>query len=310
MTRVLGIIITTGCIIIMGGCATDSQELDTGSFTAELNGFTIHYEVHGSGPVLMTVPNSWGLSLQGLRALFRPLEKSLTMVYFDPRGMGGSEPTREESDLGPTAVREDFHELREHLRLDHVHAIGWSNGASNLILLASEHPDTIDAAIFLHAVASFDAEDIRIMGEGYPELFAAFGQFTQEIEASELSQEEQAARVKTFDTEVWFPYLFADMEAGRKELPTLYRDTEFSWAHSQYTNKEWATFDARDRLADISARSLVITGSHDMTPPSKGEEIAAGIPGARYELFEESGHFAPLEEPEKFVAMVTSFLVP
>ncbi len=308
MTRVLGIIMS--CIIIMNGCATPSQQLETGSFTAELNGFTIHYELHGSGPVLMTVPNSWGLSLEGLRALFRPLEKSLTMVYFDPRGMGDSGPAREDSDLGPTAVREDFHALRKHLGLERVHAIGWSNGASNLLLLASEHPDTIDAAIFLHAVASFDAEDIRIMGEGYPELFEAFGRFGQEIEASELSPEEQAARVKTFDTEVWFPYLFADREAGRKALPTLFGDTEFSWAHSQYTNEEWATFDALDRLGDISARSLVITGSHDMTPPAKGEEIAAGIPDARYELFEDSGHFAPVEQPEKFVATVTSFLTP
>ena len=43
---------------------------------------------------------------------------------------------------------------------------------------------------------------------------------------------------------------------------------------------------------------------------AKGEEIAAGIPDARYELFEESGHFAPVEEPEKFVTIVKSFLAP
>ena len=104
--------------------------------------------------------------------------------------------------------------------------------------------------------------------------------------------------------------MFADMEAGRRQLPQLFRDTEFSWAHSQYANKEWPTFDALDRLADITAPSLVITGRHDMTPPAKGEEIAAGIPDARYELFEESGHFAPVEEPEKFVTIVKSFLAP
>ncbi len=307
MTRLAGLI---SCIIIINGCTTPSQELENGSFTAELNGFTIHYEVHGSGPVLMTVPNSWGLSLEGLRALYLPLEQHVTIVYFDPRGMGGSEAAREETDLGAAAVRKDFHALREHLELERVQAIGWSNGASNLMLLASEHPDTIDAAVFLHGIASFGAEDIRIMGERYPELFEAFGQFGQEMEETELSEEEQATRVKTFDTEVWFPYMFADMEAGRRKLPELFRDTEFSWAHSQYANKEWPTFDALDRLADITAPSLVITGRHDMTPPAKGEEIAAGIPDARYELFEESGHFAPLEEPAKFVAMVTSFLAP
>ncbi|GMR23407.1 MAG: hypothetical protein BMS9Abin37_1832 [Acidobacteriota bacterium] len=108
MTRALGII---GCIINYGQLHYPSQELETGSFTAELNGFAIHYEVRGSGPVLMTVPNSWGLSLEGLRGLFRPLEKHLTMVYFDPRGMGDSEAAREEIAAGiPDARYELFEE--------------------------------------------------------------------------------------------------------------------------------------------------------------------------------------------------------
>jgi hypothetical protein len=80
------------------GCAPTPAEqeammmpvLDNGSFSAELGGCAIHYEVHGQGPVVMAVPNSWGLSLDGLRGLYRRLEDDLTMVYFDPRGMGGS----------------------------------------------------------------------------------------------------------------------------------------------------------------------------------------------------------------------------
>ncbi len=77
----------------------------------------------------MTVPNSWGLTLEGLRNLYRPLEDHLTFVYFDPRGMGTSGPVKEDRDLGPEAVREDFDALRKHLALDKVSAIGWSNGA-------------------------------------------------------------------------------------------------------------------------------------------------------------------------------------
>jgi proline iminopeptidase len=116
--------------------------LENGSFSAYLNGYDIHFEVHGQGPVLMTVPNSWGLSLEGLRALYRPLEERLTMVYFDPRGMGGSGHIQIEEDMGLAAVRADFDTLRRHLGLETTHAIGWSNGATNLILLAAEYPET------------------------------------------------------------------------------------------------------------------------------------------------------------------------
>lgn len=98
--------------------------LKNGSFTAELDGVRIHYEVHGRGPVLMTLPNSWGLSLDGLRALYRPLEDRLTMVYFDPRGMGESGPIRQDSDMSLATVRADFDALRRALRLGPVNVIG------------------------------------------------------------------------------------------------------------------------------------------------------------------------------------------
>ncbi|MGH9337877.1 MAG: alpha/beta fold hydrolase, partial [Vicinamibacteria bacterium] len=269
----------------------------------------VHYEVHGSGPVLMTVPNSWGLTLHGLRAMYRPLESHVTVVYFDPRGMGASGPIREEADLGPDAVREDFEALRKHLGLEKVHAIGWSNGATNLIALAAERPATIDAAIFLHGNASFLPGDEKPIVEGYPDLMKAFSAFGEEMEQTELSPEEQNARVKAFDIEVWFPYMFADMEEGRRRLPDVFREAEFSWAHAQYTNRHWATLDFRDRLPRILARSLVIAGRHDMLPPEKAKEISDGIAGSEFVVFEESGHFAPLEETEKFVSTVLDFLL-
>lgn len=48
--------------------------MENGSFHAELNGFRINSEVRGRRPVLMTLPNSWGLTRQRLRGLCRFLE--------------------------------------------------------------------------------------------------------------------------------------------------------------------------------------------------------------------------------------------
>ncbi len=87
--------------------------------------------------------------------------------------------------------------------------------------------------------------------------------------------------MKAFDTEVWFPYLFANREAGRQKLSEIFRDAEFSWDHAEYTNAQWASLDFRSRLPSIRARSLVIAGRHDMLPPSRAQEIADGIDGRR-----------------------------
>jgi proline iminopeptidase len=292
------------------GCSHSASPpgLENGRFQAELDGRTIEYEVHGKGPVLMTVPNSWGLSLDGLRAMYRRLEDPLTMVYFNPRGMGASGPVEEESDLGPDAVREDFHALRQHLGLEKVNAIGWSNGAANLLLLAAESPAQVETAVFLHGNASLLPEDVQRIVDSYPDLMAAFQKFGEEMKDSALTDVERNARVKAFDTEVWFPFLFADRNSAKAKLAELFRDARFSWAHAEYTNRVWASPDFRDRLPRIAARSLVIAGRHDMLPPDRVREIADGIEGAEFVVFEESGHFAPVEEPVKFVETVLAFL--
>jgi pimeloyl-ACP methyl ester carboxylesterase len=287
---------------------TEPAGLDNGSFTANLNGFDIHYEVHGQGPVLMTLPNSWGLSLEGLRALYRPLEARLTMVYFDPRGMGESADIVEPSDMGMAAVRADFHALREHLGLETVNVIGWSNGAMNLIYLAAEQPEAIDAAIFLHGAAKFDAEDNARMVEQYPEIMQKYGAFMQQVRDPDLTDDERTAMMRTLWLDEWFPTLVADQEAAQAMLDEVFAEAEFSWPHSDYSNKESPVFDATDQLPMITARSLVIMGAADMIPPEKGQDMVHAMTDARLVVFDNSAHFAPKEEPAAFEALVFEFL--
>src|SRR5262245_4013391 len=161
--------------------APPAAPLANGSFKTVVGGRTIHYEVHGQGPVLMTLPNSWGLTLDGLRGMYRPLEDALTIVYFDPRGMGGSSPAKTDEDRGMAAVREDFDALRRHLAIGKADVMGWSNGAMNLLLLATEKPDTIASAVFVHGVASFGRDDMLSFAKRFPEMTARFGAFQKEL---------------------------------------------------------------------------------------------------------------------------------
>jgi proline iminopeptidase len=301
-------------LVLMAGCAAQPEDtvaekgLENGSFFANLNGFQIHYEVHGSGPVVMTVPNSWGLSLAGLRGLYRGLEDRLTIVYFDPRGMGQSDPIREESDMGMAAVRADFDALRRHLGLETVHAIGWSNGAANLIFLAAEYPDTISSAIFLHGVASFTEQDMAAWAEKNPDLVKGYERFQQEMADQSVPVEEKTARQKEMWLSEFFPRSCADPDSTGTRIREVFAPAEFSWPHADYSYRELPVFDARDELSRIRSRSLVIVGAHDMSPPEKGRELHEGIADSEYVLFENSGHFAPLEEPEAFRAAVLKFL--
>jgi proline iminopeptidase len=282
--------------------------LANGSFTAELNGFRIHYEVHGRGPVLMALTNSWGLSHEALRSMYRPLEEKLTLVYFDPRGMGESGPVRQESDRGLAAVRADFQALREHLKLEKVNAIGWSNGAINLIWLAREHPETLSSAIFVHGMASLGPEDMKAMQAEHPELVKKYGALMAAVSRPGLTPDEQTALLREMWLEDYFPALCADPVKGKALVAEVFRDAKLSWPHADYANEETPAFDARDKLAAIPVRSLVVAGAHDMLPPSRVKVLADGLPDARFVVFDKSGHFSAVEEPEAFKAAVYDFL--
>jgi len=310
--------VCAGMMMVAWGCAPQGEPstnepqppagLENGSFTAELNGFRIHYEVHGSGPVLMVLTNSWGFNVGGLRGVLGGLEEGLTMVYFDPRGMGESGPISEESDMGLAAVRADFDALRRHLGLEKVNALGWSNGAGNLIYVAAEYPETIDAAIFLHGTASFTEEDMAELAAGYPEMMQQWQEYLQMTADPEVSDENKTAAMWELWLHRWFPVSAADPEAAPALLEDAFRNAELDWAYAAYANKETPVFDARDKLPMITARSLVIAGTHDTLPVAKAEELNAGLADSELLIFESSGHFAPLEEPERFKSAVFGFL--
>ena len=70
-------------------------------------------------------------------------------------------------------------------------------------------------------------------------------------------------------------------------------------------------FDALDRLGGITAPTLVIAGEQDLlTPPWVAREVAAGIPGARFEIItgDGSSHLVPLERPDDFNQLAMNFL--
>lgn len=69
------------------------------------------------------------------------------------------------------------------------------------------------------------------------------------------------------------------------------------------------TFDAWDRLPDLTIPTLVVHGTADVVvDPRNAELLRERIPGARIELFPGCGHLLFWEQPERFVEVVDEFL--
>jgi pimeloyl-ACP methyl ester carboxylesterase len=67
--------------------------------------------------------------------------------------------------------------------------------------------------------------------------------------------------------------------------------------------------DKRAMLKNIISDTLVLCGSQDqLTLPEFSSELAKGIFGARLVIVENSGHFAPMEQPQRVIVELTSWL--
>lgn len=67
--------------------------------------------------------------------------------------------------------------------------------------------------------------------------------------------------------------------------------------------------DSRPTLATIRCPTLVLCGRDDVvTPPDVNREIADGIAGARFEMFDDCGHLLPLEQSERLTQVLREWL--
>lgn len=87
-------------------------------------------------------------------------------------------------------------------------------------------------------------------------------------------------------------------QMARKSIPCYVASTQATW-----------TGDYRGALSTIDVPVLVACGERDtIAPRALSEEIAAGIPGARFVEISEAGHVANADNPEAFNRELRAFL--
>jgi proline iminopeptidase len=284
-------------------------DLVAGEYDVLLNGVQIHYRVRGKGPVLIAHSGGPGADARDWDD-FAKMDDFVTIVAIHPRGSGLSGPAAGDAYLLPDYVS-DVEALRLHLGLEKPILMGWSHGGMVAMQFAFTHPDSLSRLIL------FDTS-------------AHFGEFLNDVEAS----------VQEFKNEPWFEESLAALKkewAGEYETD---EDMARLWQHEEkfyfktfnaraqaytektkdslikvaplrvFNEKEAPTFDLRPNLKKITVPTLVIVGRHDfITNVAMAGEMVKHIPNSRMEVFEDSGHFAFVEEPDKFYGVVKEFVL-
>lgn len=284
------------------------SQLYSGEYDVTLNGVQIHYTVRGSGPVLIAHSGGPGTDAR-LWDDFARIDDFVTIVMMHPRGSGLSGPADGNAYLLPDYAS-DIEALRLHLGLDKPIVMGWSHGGMVVQQFAFTYPESLSKLILVDTSAYFGdfLGDIEGAVQEFKEepwfekSFAALkaewaGHYETDDDMARLWAEEMKFYFKTFDERA------AAYQERTKDLPVRIVPLK------TFNDLEANTMDLRLQLKNISVPTLVIVGRHDfITNVAMAEEIVKHIPGARIEIFEDSGHFVMVEEPEKFYRVIKEFV--
>ena len=272
---------------------------------ATVNGARLYYETHGPDDAPAVVILHGGPGVGDCRDQVRDygaLADEFRLLFYDARGSGRSE------DVPPYTHEQwvaDADELTRQLGFEEFALLGHSYGGIVAQEYVLRHPERVRQLVLVDTSPST-------------------------VENEETIQRALAAGLPGIE-EDWLRKLFEgrvdsdqEMHGMWEQLLPLYfegpfdpalpkqiaDDTFFHHAtHNHAFSVNNPAFDVRERLAEVSAPTLVMCGGNDwITPLPKSEAIVSLIPDARLEVFEHSGHMPMVEEPEKFLTVLRGFL--
>jgi len=272
--------------------------------TAHINGIDVYYEEQGQGDPLLLI---MGLAADSLAWMFQlpDFSKHFRTIVFDNRGVG-----RSSKPAGPYSIAEmaeDAAGVLDALDVRRAHVVGVSMGGMIAQELTLRHPERVRGLVLACTYAKPDAAIER----QFETSLGVFG-------GSRGADGSINIDLGKLDPMMFFQHLLPTVfnaEFILTELPKLMQVFSGALQHGfsmdAIMSQVVATqgHDTVDRLGQIKAPTLVLTGNSDLLIPSTCSDVlAAKIPGAKLVKIPGGSHGFNFETPDAFNKAVLDFL--
>jgi 3-oxoadipate enol-lactonase len=253
----------------------------------EHQGCQLHYEDRGQGePVLLV--HGLGSSIQDWEYQMPHLLQGRRVLAIDLRGHGRSGKPRERYSMAGFAA--DVAALIDHLGLPQVHLVGISMGGMVGFQLGVDRPELLRSLCIVNSgpeVKAKRAADWWMLAKRWAlsRLLSmhTIGKGLGRILFPHPHQAELRAKIE----QRW------PQNDKRAYLASL--DAIIGWS-------------VRERLAAVTCPTLVVTADRDYTPVASKEAYVRELPNARLVVIENSRHATPMDQPQRFNAVLDDFL--
>ncbi len=259
----------------------------------KLKDISLYYEIYGNGAPLLLIGGLGSDSASWL-GVVNEFAKYFQTIIFDNRGCGRSDVVHGECTASQMA--EDSIKLLDFLKIEKAHIIGHSLGGYIAQELAIKYPERVSKLV-LESTASISSKRNNVLFEDI------YSQLKREGHSKEWFKRwafwlfapkffEDSNFIDTFiENSIKYPYL-QTKEGYKSQLDAI------------------ISFDARDKLREIKAKTLVLEGKYDiLITPEEVETLAKSIQGSVFQLLEDVAHCIHIENPKLFTDTVLNFLV-
>lgn len=258
---------------------------------ASANGIRLHYEAAGEGERAILFAHGGGADASQWLPQMEFFHRHFRVIAYDGRGHGRSEAP--DGDTSVDILTEDLFGLLRALDLERCTVVGLSLGGVVAMNMAVRHPDSVDSLVLVSTAAEIDEEMQRNFEESARiALETGMGAFAAGFCAVVFS--DRFKRERPESVEFYRKRIAAGSPGGyAAAIRALARQPSLL-----------------GKLRAIAVPTLVVAGEVETLPRSheRARKIRDAIPGADLALIPEAGYMANVEQPERFNAVVSTFL--
>ncbi|MFI5783823.1 proline iminopeptidase-family hydrolase [Nocardia sp. NPDC051570] len=271
-------------------------------------------DLHSDRPAVVAVHGGPGSTHDYLLSLAALTAEGWPVVHYDQLGNGGSTHLPEHgADFWTVGLFEaELDNLLTQLGISQNYVLfGQSWGGPLTAKHAAGNPAGLRGLVIANAPASMPLwlREMAVLKAGLPPEVQET--LRRHEDAGTTDSDEYFAAMRIFyDRHVcrvqpWprdFMSSFMEIYNDPTVYYTMNGPNEF---HVIGTLKDWSIV---DELPRIDTPTLLINGRHDEATAAVMQPYFEHIPGARWEVFEESSHLPHLEEPQRFFEVMVDFL--
>ena len=245
-----------------------------------VNGVELSYLSLGTGPhAILCIPGALGTATHHYQPQLDHFGKDgsgFKIVSFNPRGYGGNSKVQRPTENPIETDAKDGYELMKVLSIREFTVLGWCDGGSAAIILASKFPEAVKKLIVFGSRSYITEEEIKVYET-------------------------------TRDVRNW------DADSYRSKVDIYGFSFQQLWSNWLDSLIKYHTLNKGDictkELPRVLCPTLIIHGKNNgMCPMSHAEYLRDHIPGSRLEIIKDGRHMIHFKHQYKFNKLVEEFL--